>query len=96
MYQVSIAYYILKHRGKSRICKANFLRLRIKLFTIRLQNIEKRTDEPNWIHINTHSIGCSSRIGMKGGQQVIRAGGCLGNDGSFGKLAHEIMHSLGK
>ena len=60
--------------------------------TIRLR---ERNDETNWIHINTHSIFCSSRVGMKGGRQDIRAGGCLGEDGSFGKLAHEIMHSLG-
>ena len=57
--------------------------------------LTQRIQQPNWIHINTHSIGCSSRVGMKGGRQDIRAGGCLGEDGSFGKLAHEVMHSLG-
>ena len=60
--------------------------------TIRLR---ERNEETNWIHINTHSIFCSSRVGMKGGRQDIRAGGCLRENGSFGKLAHEIMHSLG-
>ena len=57
--------------------------------------LTERNNEPNWIHINTVSFGCSSKVGMKGGRQNIRAGGCLGEGGSFGKLAHEVMHSLG-
>ena len=57
--------------------------------------LTERNDELNWIHIDTDSIFCLSPVGMKGGRQNIRAGGCLGEGGSFGKLAHEVMHSLG-
>ena len=67
----------------------------VSLIIIIIIRLREKNEETNWIHIDTHGTSCSSRVGMKGGRQDIKAGGCLKEDGSFGKLAHEIMHSLG-
>ena len=50
----------------------------------------QRTDEENYIHIGKNRMGCSSKPGMRGGRQLIRAGDCQ----TF-HLVHEIMHALG-
>ena len=43
-------------------------------------------------------MGCRSYLGRKGGKQEIRARACLdpATGGTWGKLLHEIMHTLGK
>ena len=42
-------------------------------------------------------MGCRSYLGRKGGKQEIRARACLdpATGGTWGKLLHEIMHTLG-
>ena len=43
-------------------------------------------------------MGCRSHLGRKGGKQEIMARACLdpATGGTWGKLLHEIMHTLGK
>ena len=55
-----------------------------------LSRLVQRTDEENYIHIGKNRMGCSSKPGMRGGRQLIRAGDCQ----TF-HLVHEIMHALG-
>ena len=57
--------------------------------------LQEWNGEPDWIHINTNRFGCASKVGRQGGMQTIRANGCLGKDGGFGLLIHEVMHALG-
>ena len=54
------------------------------------------TTDFDYIHINTHGLGCKSYVGRRGGRQVIRSHYCLNNGGSWPLLAHEVMHALGK
>ena len=50
----------------------------------------QRTTEPNWITFRS-STGCSSSVGMRGGQQFINlASGC-----TTGNTIHEIGHAVG-
>ena len=51
----------------------------------------KRTNEENYVHINTHADPCTSWLGMQGGKQEIEFGALC----SWGNLAHEFMHALG-
>lgn len=47
--------------------------------------------EPNYIHL-VRGSGCSSRVGMTGGQQQVTLGqGCV----TVGIVEHELMHALG-
>ena len=43
-------------------------------------------------------MGCRSHLGRKGGKQEIMARACLdpATGGTWGKLLHEVMHTLGK
>ena len=55
----------------------------------------KRSNEKNYVHLDTTLRGhrCSSPLGMIGrGKQTIN----FGEDCTWGNLAHEFMHSLGK
>ena len=66
-----------------------------KYYHFRLKE-RNEAQHPDWIHINTRGIGCKSPIGKIGNKQIIRAGGCLHQEGgSWGKLLHEAMHSIG-
>ena len=60
----------------------------------RLRPFNATTDQ-DYIHINTRGFGCQSPIGRKGGPQVIRAHDCINNGGSWGRVCHEVMHSIG-
>ena len=63
---------------------------------VRFKHYNYRTDS-NYIYIDTTSANCSSKIGMLGGRQRIRAGGCrrqsMGN--TWGKLCQQLVHTLG-
>ena len=66
--------------------------LQQSLLTLFHFRIIPHTDEANYVHINTDTTGCSSYLGMVGGEQSINfAAAC-----SWGNLAHEFMHALGK
>jgi hypothetical protein len=56
-------------------------------------NCPKGTTQANYIRITSGS-GCSSYIGMIGGQQAVslKAGGCT----YAGTTAHELIHALGE
>lgn len=48
-----------------------------------------RTNQTNYINFNSSS-GCSSSVGMRGGDQQVNIGNC-----SFGSVVHEIGHAVG-
>lgn len=50
----------------------------------------ERTVEPNFVTF-TNGVGCSSNVGMRGGEQFV----WLGNECSTGNVIHEIGHTVG-
>lgn len=51
---------------------------------------QKGSNSRNWVNFKSGS-GCSSKVGMIGGEQEIK----LSSDCSFGSVVHEIGHALG-
>lgn len=52
-----------------------------------------RTSQTSYVNFGLHASSCDSPVGRQGGAQTINlTSGCAG---SMGKVAHEILHSLG-
>ena len=75
--------------------KAEIARMVLEFRNKTCIRLQERKEESDWIHINTDRMGCASKVGRQGGMQTIRASACLGENGGFGLLVHEVMHSLG-
>ena len=63
---------------------------------VRLKHYNAETDS-NYVYIDTTSVNCSSKVGMVGGRQRIRAGGCRNRStgNTWGKLCQQLVHTLG-
>lgn len=66
-------------------------------FSISFRFIERQKNEMDYLEIHLDTLKCRAQVGRKGGKQIVRVGGCNDEQDniSYGKMIHELMHSLG-
>ena len=67
------------------------------IFSISFRFIKRQKNETDYLEIDLDKIVCRAQVGRKGGKQKVKVGGCNDeqNNISYGKMIHELMHSLG-
>ena len=57
----------------------------------------QRTNETDYIVIDSLTLSCRSAIGKIGGEQKVRCGNCkIDGNLHYGRILHELFHGVGK